>query len=207
MKRARSLGIVAAATLSAFLQLATPASVWAVEPSFSGLQNNVVVSPEDVPSTPSAPMQLHQTAPTERLFHCDRYFTYQGKQLSCDAALRADAEGLRPILRDVPAAIAELDTYQNIRRRARISAYVGSSGFAIALASLILARTNKDSSAAANIRLIGVSTGVEILLGTLIYSIFVLHDNESHLGNAVDYYNAAKPNDPVQLQFNTGFSF
>jgi hypothetical protein len=161
-------------------------------------QLNEMLKEAPIPHQPSAPPQLFErTAPNT--FRCQRFYLYQGKTLGCDSGLHADAEKLRPILSMVPEALADLNDYQSTQHRLSNTAYVGSAGLLILLAGFLGGGGNGKK-----IMYIG---GASMFLGSLIYGFTEMRANEGKLGDAVDAYNLARPNDPIVLQFNTGIIF
>ena len=155
---------------------------------------------KDIPKRTSTPPSLTRRIPIE-IYQCKREFLYRNKLIGCDSRLYTDGENLRAIIKDVPDALAELDTYQSNRRRVTLMAYTGSIGLALMLFKVlpIISRDDvKDGF------LIG---GVAITGASALYGLSLLRENESHLANAVQKYNAARPKDPIELQFSTGFSF
>lgn len=183
-------------------------SARAVEPS-----NPTDFSAEEsqIPQSPSAPPSLSQQAPTD-LFHCERKFVYQGKTLDCDSNIQRDGENLRPIIQDVPAAISELDAYQRNRRTLRKTAYVASLGVLAMIAGYFATHAtgngkfrNDDTSLRTLSYL--VVGGAVLTAGSFIYGFTLYKTNESHLGNAINEFNQARPNTPIEIQFSTGIRF
>jgi hypothetical protein len=170
--------------------------------------------PESIPAgpkKPSAPRALKQPTIVDT-FHCERRFLYMGKVYGCDSNVQRDAERLRPLMADVPAALAELDTYQRNRQSVRVAAYVGSIGLLAAIGGVLISRTFTDSNGNATnasiaFRNYALAGGLGITGISLLYGLSVLSTNESHIDNAVRYHNQAHPNTPIELQFTTGFSF
>jgi hypothetical protein len=159
----------------------------------------------DIPTNPSTPRQFVVKPPDAKLFHCERNFQYQGKNLTCDSSLRQDGEGLRPIIKDNAQAVSELDQYQNNRRTIKTAAYVASAGILIALVALLASKA--DTFDGPSIRTIGVGSGLILTAGSFIYGFSALSANESHLDRAVQYYNGANPQKPIELKFSTGINF
>jgi len=168
----------------------------------------------DIPQAPSIPTQFKLQAPDSKLFHCERSYTYEGKTLICDSSLRQDGEGLRPVLKNTPQATTELDQYQSTRREIKTTAYVASAGILVALISLLVAKSvssdtsNPDASDnAGNIRKFGVGGGLAIAVTSFIYGFTSLRANESRLDHAVQFYNSANPQKPIEIQLSTGIHF
>ncbi|MCM2322165.1 MAG: hypothetical protein NDJ90_02780 [Oligoflexia bacterium] len=170
-------------------------------------------APEDlsIPQKPSAPPPLTVKGPADG-FRCQRYFSHQGKVLTCDSYTRIDAENLRPVIQNVPAAVSELNLYQRNRFRVRNAAYTGSLGLLVILGGWILSNGHRGASgnlnatgrSILNFSLIG---GAAITGGSFLYAISFIKTNETHLGNAVTLYNQAHPESPIELHFTTGISF
>jgi hypothetical protein len=151
-----------------------------------------------IPQNPSAPPTLFQKSAPES-FRCQRTFVYQGKIIGCDSNVRPDGEGLRPYLADVPAANAELNSYQRNRANLRNTAYFGTLGLAILIAGGLAGKgTGKE------LMLLG---GGAIFGGSLLYGFTSARANENHLDEAVRLHNLAKPDKPIELQFSTGIGF
>jgi hypothetical protein len=160
-----------------------------------------------IPKTPSAPPVLLERVPPE-IPHCERYVTYKGKTYECDSQLGLDAEKLRPIVQDVPAALAELDSYQKTQRNVRIAAYVGSLGLASLITGAVISRPMVDPTTG-SLKAGGYLSiaGIFLMANAVIYGLSIAEANKAHLGKAVDAYNAARPDDPIQPQFDTRVHF
>jgi hypothetical protein len=154
--------------------------------------------PAAVPDTPNAPPSLFKGSAPES-FRCQRTFVYNGKIIGCDSNVRPDGEGLRPYLADVPAANAELNTYQRNRASLRNTAYFGSLGLAVLLAGAVA-----GGGTGKQLLLLG---GGSIMAGSFLYGFTTLRTNENHLNEAVRLHNLAKPDKPIELQFSTGIGF
>ncbi len=159
----------------------------------------------DIPTAPSAPKRLKQNDPVES-FRCDRQFIYNGRTLQCDSFVRRDAEGLRPILRDVPAAIAELDAYQSTRKSIRYLAYFTTLGLAAVILGIAISHPpidDGDIKPGGFLALAGVGTTAF----TFLYSLSLSQTNEKRVGRAVELFNQANPDHPIVLQFTTNLGF
>lgn len=159
---------------------------------------------------PNRPPPLKQPEITDS-FRCERRLLYQGKILTCDSNVQRDAERLRPIISDVPPALQELDTYQTNRQNVRTAAYVGSVGLLIALGGLLVSRSFTDSQnnltdTGTKIRGYTLAGGLGLTGISFIYGLSILTTNESHLEHAVTNFNHVHPDNPIELQFTTGFS-
>ncbi len=155
-----------------------------------------------IPKKPSAPLPPGRPGVNE-YFNCDRYFVYEGKRIVCDSYMRKDAEKLRPILEEVPEAVAELNAYQDNRRTLRNCAYIGSIG----VLSFIIGNVLRDKVFVKDGFTHQFLTygGLGVAGTSLIYGFAVTQRNEAHIGNAVQYYNNARPDRPIQILFNTDF--
>ena len=164
---------------------------------------------KEIPKKPSTPPALTQKSPAD-IPHCERFFVYQGRKLECDSNLGRDAERLRGIMQDVPQAIAELDTYQANREKIKIAAYLGTAGIVAILAGFVVGRPNlpfDPVSGAPRLGGIVILGGLGLSANALIYGLSVGKTNEGHLGNAVQYYNSAHPDRPIELKFSTEVNF
>lgn len=176
----------------------------AAPPSFSS-------NPQTIPEQPTIPSPL-QSIPTIDPFQCDRQFIYRGEKLNCDSATRQDGERLRPIIANVPEAVEELNIYQQNRRSVRVAAYVSTIGLLVAVGGFFLSRSYTDENnqlteQGNTLRIISVGGGLGLSLGSVLYGISVLRNNEQHLGRAVQKFNDANPKDSIEIQFSTGFLF
>lgn len=126
--------------------------------------------------------------------------------MECDSNLEADAAKLRPLFRDVPQALAELELYQQTRKDVRALAYTGSLGLLVVLGGLVASRA-LEGPKAAEIRSVTAVMGLSLAGVSLFSGLTRLKTNERRLENAVDIYNQARPSDPIELRFSTGFTF
>lgn len=161
---------------------------------------------KDIPRKPSMPPDLVQRTPPP-FSHCERYFVFQGKKIECDSAVGGDAEMLRPIMRDVPAAIAELDAYKRANKNVRIAAYVGTAGILATILGGVISHPIVDSSGTLQPGGYITFTGIALAVNAVIYGLSLVKTNEVHIGNAVRYYNQAHPEKPVELLFSTQVHF
>jgi len=156
-----------------------------------------------IPKKPTIPTQLIQHRPTDH-FHCERIYLYQGREMSCDSNVQFDGEKLRPILKNVPAAIHELNTYQENRHEIKTSAYLSSIGFLIFAAGFLIGNrigSNPDNVHKGQvIKDLTFFGGGWIAANSFFYSLGLMRSNEDHLVNAVEYYNQSNPNSPIELQ-------
>ncbi len=172
-----------------------------------GAQSSYEKEEARIPTRPSTPPLLEQKVPIEYP-HCERYFVYRGKAFECDSNLGRDAERLRVLLKDVPSALFELDTYQENREKIKVASYLGTAGILAMILGVLISRPPFDRDNGS------IKPGGYVLLGggilagnSLIYGLSLVKTNESHLRNAVGYYNAAHPDDPIELQFSTRVNF
>ena len=137
---------------------------------------------------------------------CERPFVYRGEVYAVDAPQAQDASTLRQFLQPVPEADSIIQSYQERRERSKISAYTGTLGiFAILVANTVIRRMHFDSKDSVVSALqIG---GLALTVGGFAYSFALLKSNEYLLPKAVDAYNRAKPEDPIELRFQAGWSF
>jgi hypothetical protein len=166
------------------------------QPDRGGGQQMLQETP--IPQMPTAPPQLFERTPPDT-FRCQRFYVYEGKTVGCDSNLKADGDRLRPILRPVPEAIAQLDQYQRSQRILRTTAYTGSAGLFLLLTGLFAGQ-----SGGKNAFYLG---GLAVFFGSLSYGLISLRTNEAKLGDAVETYNRARPEDPIELQFKTRIGF
>ncbi|MBL7714888.1 MAG: hypothetical protein JNL01_05430 [Bdellovibrionales bacterium] len=161
---------------------------------------------QNLPRQPSAPPMI---TPVKKpnVIRCTRKYVYQGRTLDCDSNLDRDGEGLRPVLNQVPASIAELDSYQKKRKEIMKLSYAGGVGLLAILGGSLSSRLTSDPNSAKDLRTAGIASGVLILGVTLITGYTSLRSTQSHLNEAVKKYNDAKPGDPIELQFSTGVDF
>jgi hypothetical protein len=160
-----------------------------------------------IPTTFSMPPHLSQKKPPV-LPHCERYFIYSGKKFECDSNLGKDAVQLRSIISSVPDALAELDSYQETRVRMTKSAYVGSTGLMTAVAGFLISRPLIDQQTH-QLRTGGylVAGGLTVAFVSMIYAFTSISSNDSHLLKAVEIFNTAHPENPIEIQFSTQFHF
>jgi hypothetical protein len=139
-------------------------------------------------------------------FGCERPFVYRGEVYSVDAPQAQDASTLRSFIKDVPSADSLLESYQKRRERSRISAYTGTVGlFMLLIANSVIPNMKFESRD--SVRSTLQITGLALTIGGFTYSFSLLRTNERLIPQAVKAYNDAKPKDPVELKFETGWSF
>jgi hypothetical protein len=160
-----------------------------------------------IPKNPSQPPSLRQR-PARDSHHCERFFVFDGKKEECDSNLGHDAERLRPLMHDVPSALEELDLYQENLKKIKTAAYVGTAGILAMIVGVIMSRPPFDPNSGAArpgayVMMVGLAAGVN----SMIYGFSLVKTNEAHLGNAVQYYNAAHPDRAIELQFSTNVNF
>lgn len=161
---------------------------------------------QNLPRTPTAPPMI---TPVKKpnVIRCTRKYLYQGRMVDCDSNLDRDGEGLRPVLNQVPAAIAELDSYQKKRKEIMKLSYAGGVGLLAILGGAFGSRLTSNEATSRDLRSIGIGSGILILGVTLITGYTSLKATHRHLGDAVKKYNDARPGDPIELQFSTGVEF
>lgn len=189
-------------------------------PSFSPLMPSGKKSPSlqileeefPIPKKYDAPPSLGKKVPETPQYPCYRQFIYQGKSLGCDSYLREDAENLRPYLANVPAAMEQFNLYQQTRRNIQSHAYLGTAGLLVFLAGYLISNQYVDAqgnltSTGRNIRYFVSFPGIIFAGANGIFAFVTLQKNESRLGSAVQLYNQAYPDNPIELQFSTGVKF
>jgi hypothetical protein len=197
--------------LAAIVLAAFSLETWAA-PSVSGASPIGLEDEIQIPKTTTAPPSMLQHAPVDP-FHCERNFVYQGKILDCDSNVARDGERLRPIFRDTPGALTELNAYQRNRRNLRIAAYTTSLGFVMFLAGFVISQPPFQnfgfplSQMSINTGGYFVLSGLGLSVGSFAYALSLSRTNEQHLRESVDQFNQAHPNQPIELQFKTGFTF
>lgn len=160
----------------------------------------------EIPKKPSTPPALTQKVPTD-IPHCERYFVYQGHTLECDSNVGKDAERLRSLMQDVPNALAELDQYQSNQKQIKVAAYLGSLGLLVALAGILIKPPFDKVSGAPLAGGFVILGGLGLSVNSFIYGLSLMKANEAHIGTAVDLFNSAHPDRPIQLQFSAQINF
>ncbi len=158
---------------------------WAIEP----------------PVQPAAPDFAPENIEVVPFRGCRRDYTYQGKTLQADSYYRRDCENLRPLLTHVPDAVAELNSYQDGRRRLDSTVYIASVGIAMLVVGLF-SSSFFEGETENMIRRVGILGGLTLAGGTAAYAFIRLRANESHIGSAVEKYNQAYPEKKIELQFS-----
>ena len=170
----------------------------------TGPQPNRVPPAYKAPAT-FAPPVLGRPIP-ENFGTCERQIRFGGKLLPCDSPVATDADNLRPIFRNTPAALDELDTYQQNRRRVRYGAYSGTAGILVGLLSTPLAGIfTKDGVKKHSLQKSFRLAGFAVALGSIVYGITYLRANEEHLDRAIDRYNDSNPGNKIEVLFQTKF--
>ena len=186
--------------------LLQPSYVRAVENPFACETRSPAADQKNpLSKSPSSPPQLKYKSPITPL-GCQRTFTYQQEIRTIDSYHKQNGEQLRPILKDEPEAVSELNLYQRNRYNVEKAAYIGTIGLGIALVGLLIS-SRMEEPTSSTIRTAGLLGGLGIGAGTLIYSFSVLRTNETHLGLAVKNHNQLRPEDPIELNFSTGILF
>jgi hypothetical protein len=191
----------ARAILAIFLIfLVAPLSVAQAAPDPDPFPTQTPTDSEKIPTAPSAPPALFNRAPPQT-FQCQRSYTFEGKNYSCDSNLRSDGEKLRPLLEQTPDAVAQLDEYQRSQQALKTTAYVGTAGLILLIAGAVSGSPNGFVRGS---MLIG---GLIIMEESFRYGYLERERNEAMLGNAVQTYNKANPDKTIQLKFSTGVNF
>ena len=110
-------------------------------------------------------------------------------------------------MRDVPAALAELDIYKSNREKVRNAAYLGSLGLLAIIAGIIISHPPIDAGGTIRPGGYMMFGGLGLSVNSLIYGLSMIENNETHISNAVQHYNAAHPENPIELQFSTKLNF
>lgn len=153
------------------------------------------------PGKPLTPVVIKPVAIPTDVLRCERKYLYQGQAMSCDSPGGSDGEGLRTVLAEEPAAITELNRYQAARKNLKITGYTGTLGL---LAALIGASFSDPGSSSRNILVTG---GLGVTAASFFFGANSLNNNEARLSNAVDIFNRAHPDRPIELRFRTPVSF
>lgn len=141
-----------------------------------------------------------------RQIGCDRPFSYRGDVYNVDSPQAQDASNLRTFAQSVPESDELLNSYQRRRELSKLSAYTGTIGIlALAFGPRIARSVAPDSQA--SLKSILQISGLALTIGGFAYSFAILRTNESLIPRAVNAYNQAKPEDPIELKFETGWSF
>lgn len=173
------------------------------------LTQQAIASPSAVQNIvsqpPSAPPALSRRVPKETL-SCTRQYVYQGKTLDCDSNLARDAENLRPVFQEVPAALKELDLYQATRRQVRGLAYTSTIGLVLIVTGYLLGREIEGLDGIA-IRNAVAGSGLVLTTGSVVFGFVSLRANEARLDQAIRLHNEAKPDRPIELLVTTSVRF
>ena len=137
---------------------------------------------------------------------CERPFTYREETYSADPPQSKDASTLKFFVQSVPEANKILEEYQTNLVKSKTSAYIGTMGvLMVFFASTISNQFNANSRVPVGTALrVG---GATFALGGFFFTFAHLRDNEYLIPKAVESYNRSKPNDPIELQFTTGWNF
>ncbi len=137
---------------------------------------------------------------------CDRPFTIHGETYSADSPQAQDASTLKYFVQSVPDSASILDDYQAARTRSKISAFAGTFGLLMFLLSNPIAK-QFNGPTQHSVRMTMRFGGLAVAAGGFFYSFTLLRTNENLIPQAVDTYNKSKPNNPIELQFTTGWKF
>ena len=159
---------------------------------------------QEIPKLPSAPPPIAKPS-GKLLYECERLYRYQGKILTCDSPSQADGEKLRPILQEVPSALEELDIYQWNKRTLNRTAYLSSLGLVVALIGYVV---NRPAFQDGTIKPGGylILSGLGLSASSFAYGLSINQANESHLKKAIENFNQARPDQPIELQISTSFN-
>lgn len=147
-----------------------------------------------------------QKPPTISPLECARPFVYRGETYSADSPQAQDASTLKEFVGTVPEAKSTIEEYQTNRTKSKLSAYTGTVGILLAILSGPISKQFNDASRD-SVRTALQVGGLAIAAGGFFYSFTLLRTNEYLLPKAVDQYNQARPQDPIELRFTTGWTF
>jgi hypothetical protein len=137
---------------------------------------------------------------------CDRPFTFHGETYSVDSPQSQDASTLRYFVKSVPDADTMLLEYQENRLTSKTSAYIGTLGILMFVFSNAVAK-QFDVSAQGPVRDTLRIGGLAFTAGGFFFTFAHLNQNEHLISRSVEAFNKANPNDPIELQFSTGWRF
>ena len=137
---------------------------------------------------------------------CDRPFTFHGETYSTDSPQAQDASTLKYFVQNVPISNSILEDYQAHRNLSKMGAYIGSMGVLMFLFSNTIGK-QFDAASRDSVRNTLRLGGLVIATGGFFFTFAYLHNNEHLIPKAVEAYNLSKPNDPIELQFTTGWRF
>jgi hypothetical protein len=166
--------------------------------------DNISFSPRD-PCQTSIPSPLRKPKNINPL-GCDRPFVIHGETYSADSPQAQDAQTLRYFVKSVPEAESHLIKYQDNRKSSKSSAYIGTLGLVMLVFSNTIANQFDDASRD-SVRNTMKIAGLSLAAGGFFFTFTYLNENEKLIPKAVDAYNQAKPKDPIELKFTTGWRF
>ena len=137
---------------------------------------------------------------------CERPFTIHGETYSADSPQAQDASTLKYFVQNVPSSNSFLEEYQANKDLSRMSAYIGTMGVLMVVFCNTIAK-QFNAASRDNVRDALRVGGVAMATGGFFFTFSYLHNNEHLIPKAVEAYNNSKPNDPVELQFTTGWKF
>jgi hypothetical protein len=158
-----------------------------------------------IQANPSAPRQLGAKN-IVKPFGCKRDFRYEGKLYSIDSFNRADGEHLRPYVESIPEAVSLLNTYQTNKRNVQNVAYIGTAGLLLALTGILFSKQISETNQS-SVRNVLVFSGLGIMVGSAVYAVNSLINNEENLLNAVKKHNTVKSKTPIEIQFGASLLF
>lgn len=166
---------------------------------------------QSISAPPRGPCQASIPAPLRKPkdiipLGCDRPFKIHGETYSTDSPQSQDAATLRYFVQSVPEADAKLMEYQENRSNSKTSAYIGTLGILMFLFSNTIAKQFEASSQGPVRDSLRVG-GLSFAAGGFFFTFAHLSQNERLIPQSVESYNKAKPNDPIELQFSTGWRF
>jgi hypothetical protein len=108
------------------------------------------------------------------------------------------------VIKDVPDAVADLDTYQSNREKIQELRYVGGAGLLLLVGGYILSKSLDEGNSYDRKGLI-FGGGLAVLgFGS---GLILNSRNEKNIESAIQKYNQSRPNDPIQFEITTGAGF
>ena len=178
---------------------------------FSSFQSQAQTTSTFSMSPPREPCQATIPAPLQKPkqiipIGCDRPFKIHGEIYSTDSPQSQDASTLRYFVKSVPEADGYLSEYQQNRELSKTSAYIGTAGILMFLFSGLIANQFEEASQGPVRDALRIG-GMTFATGGFFFTFAHLNQNERLIPQSVNAYNKAKPNDPIELQFSTGWRF
>jgi hypothetical protein len=153
---------------------------------------------------------------------CNREFSMSNQAKRIDSNFDKDGENLRPVIKDIPEAVEELNTYQTNKKHAQYAAYVGTLGLLVVLGGYLGSEISKiqetgqvsdppEGGAAPlpkdpKARIV-MAAGGAVAAASFAFSFIVLRSNEAHLKNAANTYNEKNKENPLELRIDSQWTF